>query len=104
MTRARARDERGKALRIPHYRVAFLGSLDAFPANCFRFPFEQGFDQPRSSVLRALRPARVPLLERASSRFPGVLSQRIGHFAIYPKYGSHYTAGCCGFHLLMATT
>jgi hypothetical protein len=41
--------------------------------------------QPRSPVLRALRPARVPFVERASSRFPGVFSRRIGHFAIHPK-------------------
>jgi hypothetical protein len=81
------------------YGIACLGSLDALPTNRFGFPFEQGFDQARSPILRALRPARVPFLERAASRFPGVLSRWIGHFAIR-KTAFIIHPRRCYFHLL----
>jgi hypothetical protein len=68
MNRPAAPDGCNSFQRQPQrYGDAFLGSLDALPTNCFGFPFEQGFSQPRSSVLRAFWPARVPLPERASS-------------------------------------
>jgi hypothetical protein len=85
------------------YGIAFLGALAALPTDRFGFLFEQGFDQARSPILRALGPTRVASLEWASSRFPCVLFAADWPFR-YPNNGLIIQLDGCDFHLPMEAT